>query len=108
MSKPPLRILSRNRREGLDECLLKSLSCASASLAQVGFEFREGLLNGRKIRGVGRQKEHLASASFDSLTNAFSFVDLQSIHHHDLPWLQARPQDLLDLQFEGHPISGSL
>jgi hypothetical protein len=69
--EPASCIGSRNSGKGILKSLLESFASSGTNAAQDCLHFGKSLFNGRKVWRIRRQKEHLASTSFDKLSHLF-------------------------------------
>ena len=93
--------------DGLQDCsdtIPKGWDRALTSLAQVGFEFCEGLLDGIEIGGIGRQQPQLRAGRLDDLAYARNLVGGQIVHRHDLARRERRHQALFEIGEEDFAI----
>src|SRR5829696_6571794 len=94
------------------ECTVRSLhQCLKAPgllLPQQRLHLREGLFYGVEVGRVGGQEHQRAAAALDELAHPFRLVHLQVVHDHDLPGLQVRAQEPLDVERESLPIGRPL
>src|SRR6266496_1730476 len=104
MGKPSASILSRDESQSLGNGLLERFSRASSYAPQNGFQFGEGLLNGREIGRIRRQKQKTTSSGFNGLSHAGSLVNAQIIQNDDLPRLQTGGEHLLNVDLKGSGI----
>lgn len=65
MAEEDLSILGRDGIESLSQSGVERCGCAGTNAAQILFDFGERVLNGREVRGVRQQVEHLAAVRFD-------------------------------------------
>ncbi len=108
MGKPAERILGRDMSQRLCNGLLKVFARASSHPPQKGFEFGEGLLNGREVWRIRRQKHESTAFGFDGLFHPASQVNTQIIQDHELSRTQAGSEHLLNVDFKGSGIGGSI
>src|SRR5947209_19820934 len=95
MSKPTESISRRDEIQSGCNGLLERFPCASTFPPQESLQFGKSLLNRRKIRRVGREKEETTAAGFNGLLDTRSQMNREIIQDHDLPWAQAGGEDLL-------------
>src|SRR5215467_3861085 len=108
LSNPPESIGLGDEIQSLSKRRMSRFARASASPAQTGLHFREGLFNGREIRRIGRQEQETTSSGFDSLPHLRPQVDREGIQDHDLPWPQAGSEHLLDRGRKSSTIGGAI
>ena len=108
MGKPPESILNGDQIQSGCNGLLELFPRTSSYPPQKGFQFGERLFNRREIRRVSRQKQEATPFGFDGLLHAASQVNREMIQDHDLPWLEAWGEHLLDVDLKSGAICGSI
>jgi hypothetical protein len=105
MAKPADRILISNTGQCLDDCILKSLTCARTGASQDGFQFRKGSLNGGKIGRVRGPETGVGNLWFRwPASHEDERLNREIVQNHDLSRAQAGSQDLLDIRFKGGSV----
>src|SRR5829696_2350993 len=96
-----------HRRKRCPSGIYQRLEAPGLSPPQQRLRLGEGLFYGVEVRRVGRQENQRAAAPLDELAYPPHLVDLEVVHHHDLPFLQLRAQEALDVEREGLPVGRS-
>lgn len=104
MGKPTESILSGDQIQRGCNGLLEIFPCASTYPPQKGFQFGERFFNRREIRRVSWQKQQATPFGFDRLLHPTSQVNREIIQDHDLPWLEAWGEHLLDVDLKSGAI----
>src|SRR5579863_687515 len=92
---------------GSNRCFERVLG-ANADAAQIRLDLAESQLNGVEVGGVAGEVERVAACLADRGAHPFLLVDVEVVHHDDLPWLERWQQDPLDVEPERRPVNRTI
>lgn len=107
MSEPVLNISERDRAQCLCDGLHQSFESASLGRPQSGLDFRPAQFNRVEVGRIRRQEFQACSLGFNQLTNGFSGMGRQVIHHQDVTPAQRWEQLRVHIDFKGGAIHGA-
>lgn len=107
MREPVLNIGERDRAEGCGYGLQQGVQRASFGGAQSCLDFGPAQFNRVEVRRIRRQEFHAYTLGFNQLTNGFSGMGRQVIHHQDVTPAQGREQLRAHIGFKGNAVDGT-
>src|SRR5215210_7428687 len=110
MLEEALGVFGSDRRERRAYRIQQSLLAPGRGPAQQVLDLGERLFYGVVVWRVGWQIEQLTALLLDELPDPLGSMCSEVVHHHDLSWLKARYEHLLDVGLEdsggGRPFYG--
>src|SRR5215510_11234161 len=100
MFKPPADVILSNQRKGFRQRIDEFSLCSSLEGAEGGLELGNTALNGIEVRGVSREMQNTGSGSFNQLDRLGRIMKLDVIEQDEVPWAQARDEQVLDVQLK--------
>ena len=101
MSVPSGRIVGSNGLHREADRFLQGLLRPCPYSPHNRLEFGEGVLDGREVRGIGREEEQVTTALREGLTDARGLMHAQVVQHHHLTWSELSGQLFADIPRKG-------